>query len=319
MAAKKIRANILGKDINLLKNVSKRVAQNRPADVQYFTEVKDFLMNSVNDKPDIVAISVNYPHKSASKLPRVIKMALNTPVIVFGEDQDSKTRKDLSTAKADYKIPGVLTAHNFWMKLVNFKKQQEKQDAESEAALDQMNSEKIEVNSEVDKADHFGPLNKELDSSINHIMGKGELENIINQDENSIIDSLFSQMGSEPKKNKANIISHKPSSKLSGGDSSHLHWDAEESQLHTSGSEDNNSVLGMIDNESTFSHIQGGGSGPITSPSKLSDNDFSLDPSSKDENRKESGQGSFTGTGLTEEPAKEEKEKEKPFLPDYAT
>lgn len=256
--AKKIQASILGKDINLLKNVAKRVVQDRPADIKYFTEVKEFLMDSINNKPDIVAISVNYPHKNATKLPAVFKQALKIPVIVFGENQETKTRKNLSMARADFKISGVITAHNFWMKLCNYQKVQEDEQKKKlkEALIEKEKQKEKNVSTEIESVDHFGPLNKALDESLEESLSKGNFEKLLDQDENSIIDSLFDQLDNEKKnKDKKSNMTH-ISSKKEGVDvspNSHLHWEDDGSLkrgAQEGAAENKNPLVGVIEGSS---------------------------------------------------------------------
>ncbi len=52
-------------------------------------------------------------------------------MIVFGEKQDLKTRKALAAVTADFKINGILTAHNLWTKIVNFQKMGDEQETGS--------------------------------------------------------------------------------------------------------------------------------------------------------------------------------------------
>ena len=130
MSEEKINVALLGLDTSLLSKVTKRINDSRPVRVRFFTDLKEFLEGCLQDYPDIVGISVCFPHKNITQFPKIVKHALNIPVIAFGENQQTRTRKDLSSSNADYKITGVLTAHNLWMKLLNFQKQQE-EDASS--------------------------------------------------------------------------------------------------------------------------------------------------------------------------------------------
>ncbi len=127
MEESNLKVILLGFDGTLLKNVTDRVNDQRPVEVSYCTDLKEFLAICVEQQPDLVGVSVSYPHQRAAKFPKIFKMALNTPVLTFGENQDFKTRKALSTSVADLKIQGVITAHNLWMKIVNFQRMKEEE------------------------------------------------------------------------------------------------------------------------------------------------------------------------------------------------
>lgn len=121
----KTKVILLGYDDKLLKNVSDRVNETRPAEVIYFTDLKDFLEASIDQNPDMIGVSVGFPHKGTQRFPKLFKMVLNKPVLTFGENQDARTRKALSSSQSDLKIQGVITAHNLWMKILNYKKMKE--------------------------------------------------------------------------------------------------------------------------------------------------------------------------------------------------
>ncbi len=127
MEENNLKVILLGFDGTLLKNVTDRVNEQRPVEVSFCTDLKEFLAICVEQQPDLVGVSVSYPHQRAAKFPKIFKMALNTPVLTFGENQDFKTRKALSTSVADLKIQGVITAHNLWMKIVNFQRMKEEE------------------------------------------------------------------------------------------------------------------------------------------------------------------------------------------------
>ncbi len=138
-----VKVHILGFDEKLLKNVSERVNESRPAKVTYFTDLKDFLEKSIEDKPDLVGLSVGFPHKSVAQFPKIFRMALNVPVLAFGENQDLRTRKALSGTKSDLKISGVITAHNLWMKIINLRKIQEDEIKKLNQSKDEKEKQKL--------------------------------------------------------------------------------------------------------------------------------------------------------------------------------
>ncbi len=123
----KLKVILIGFNQNLLKSIADRVNSQRPVEVQYCTDLKDFLAICLDQQPDLIGVSVSYPHQQITRFPKIFKMALNIPVLTFGEAQDAKTRKALSSTTGDLQIQGVITAHNLWMKIVNFQKMQEEE------------------------------------------------------------------------------------------------------------------------------------------------------------------------------------------------
>jgi hypothetical protein len=123
----KLKVFLLGFDPNLLNSVSQRVNKQRPVEVRTFTDLNEFLAESTEHSPELVGVSVSFPHQKVSQFPSIFKAALSVPVILFGENQSFKTTRALSSLNADFKIQGVLTAHNLWMKIVNYQKMKEEE------------------------------------------------------------------------------------------------------------------------------------------------------------------------------------------------
>ena len=214
----KYKVILLAFDGALLKNVVERVNSQRPVEVYYYTELKDFLDACIEQQPDLVGVSVSYPHARVAKFPRIFKMALNLPILTFGENQEVKTRKALSASTGDLKIQGVITAHNLWMKIVNFQKIQEQEE---------------------EKAKNSGA---DDDVKINSVFLKNKPA-ISGEDKGSILNNLFSALNET--NNPKDV---KPTSHVSSDSSQ------SESSTNTMNQEDQSSTTGKV---SGFSHIAG--------------------------------------------------------------
>ena len=118
----RLKLYILGHNRSLLNEVLAKINSTRPVDAVLFTDLKEYLATAMSSPPDLFAISVDFPHPKTTKFPKVLKMAMNIPVLVFGETNEAKTRKAASLCQADYKISGKINAHNLWMKILNFQR-----------------------------------------------------------------------------------------------------------------------------------------------------------------------------------------------------
>ena len=127
MSGDKIQVALLGSNPGLLKKVSDKINADRPVQLVWFADLRSFLQFVIKNRPQLLGISASFPHKSTAKFPKLLKAVLGSPVLFFGEDQDMRTRKNLSSVEADYKITGTINAHNLWMKIQNFKKMFDKQ------------------------------------------------------------------------------------------------------------------------------------------------------------------------------------------------
>lgn len=192
----KLKVGILGTDYQKLKVIVDKVNATRPVEVSHFSNLKEFLMFCIQTKPELVGISVNFPHKSVMQFPKVFKMALGACVIVFGEKQDAKGRKLLAGAQADFKISGMITAHNLWMKIIGYQKMKEEDQAASSGGS--MSSQK----------------NKAMDSTV-HLKGGNDTQ--INQQNNNLLNSLFSALGESAPDDDSNM-NHVSSSGVEGPD-----------------------------------------------------------------------------------------------------
>ncbi len=108
---------VLGSEKSLISRVLDKLSSSKPVDAYFCIDLKDFLIKTIENPPDIVAVSMNYQHKNVVKFPKLFKMALNAPVIIFTEKQDPHFQRLLNAAQSDYKISGKLNPHNLWFKI----------------------------------------------------------------------------------------------------------------------------------------------------------------------------------------------------------
>ncbi len=116
---------ILATDKTLMTKVAKKLTSSKPVDIYYCIDLKDFLTQTIENPPDIVGVSMNYQHKNIIKFPKLFKMSLNAPVIVFTEMSDVHYQRLLNSAQSEYKIAGTLNPHNLWFKINSILNQQE--------------------------------------------------------------------------------------------------------------------------------------------------------------------------------------------------
>jgi hypothetical protein len=259
----KTRVILLGRDPKLLANVTDRVNKTRPAEVQYFTDLKDFLETCMDEQPDLIGVSVSYPHKSISKFPKFFNTALNTPVVIYGENQDLKTRKLLSASQADLKIQGVITAHNLWMKILNLqkiideelkKKSSKKNGDNSEGLSDSVflkdnSSKKV---SEQDRKALLSNLFSQLENPDN-VSGQTHLNLVSSQSAGESESNDNSRSGSSAASN-INHISGSMGDRSKGGSSSELSMASDMNQV--SGQSKTSSFMAQGGSEkSSMSHV----------------------------------------------------------------
>jgi AmiR/NasT family two-component response regulator len=113
----KLKLLILGKEATQLKKTCERLEASHPVETFCYSDLKDFLEQSINAQPDIVGISFSYPHKSITQFPKIIEMAINIPVIIFSEDRDNKVLQAIMNSRSPYKITGGMTAQNLWVQI----------------------------------------------------------------------------------------------------------------------------------------------------------------------------------------------------------
>ena len=130
MMQEKLRVFILGRNEQELAEISHKLDTTRPVESYVYSDLKEFLVAAMKARPDLFAISMNYSHPKIGRFPKFFKMAMNIPVISFCENTEPKSIKAVNLSQADYKITGKLTAHNLWMKLLNFIKKKEKEEKE---------------------------------------------------------------------------------------------------------------------------------------------------------------------------------------------
>jgi hypothetical protein len=113
----KIKVHILGYNEEFIASVCSRINKLRPVEVCSFFDLKEFLTQSMEARPDMVAVSMSIRHPTIGQFPQIFANALNCPVIVFIEVDDVRSRSLLSACDSEFKINGLLTAHNLWMKI----------------------------------------------------------------------------------------------------------------------------------------------------------------------------------------------------------
>ena len=314
MEEEKVKVAILGNDSNLLKNVVERINKSRPAEVVYFLSLKDFLEHCLENLPDFIGVSVSYPHKSAARFPKVFKMALNVPVLVFGENQDTKTRKLLSSAQGDLKISGVITAHNLWMKIVNFKKMQEQGNRPSH----QKNS--------------LGSSSIEVKSNTTHLKGNPTAQQI--QTKNSLLSNLFAALddseNNEEKQSNMQMIQSSNVTKFKKEHSPYVSSDGLDSENKSTTNNMNHitSTEGSIKATSNSGFVQGVGSEEGSSiESNMSEganiisgsksNNMSSFPEEQSNNHSNSSNDSSSSNGFFDPTTGSSKNKKKNNLHDF--
>jgi hypothetical protein len=113
----KIKVHILGYNEEFITAVCSRINKLRPVDICCYFDIKEFLSQSIESRPDMVAVSMSVRHPTINQLPQIFTNALKCPVILFIEVDDMRSRSLLSACNSDFKINGLLTAHNLWMKI----------------------------------------------------------------------------------------------------------------------------------------------------------------------------------------------------------
>ena len=206
----KTKVALIGMNSELLSTLAEKINSSRPVELVYFTDLKDFLENSIDNKPDIIGVSVNFPHKSITRFPKLFRMALNTKVLTFGENQDNKSRKLLNSIQSDYKIQGKLNAHNLWMKILNILKDKEKE------------RDRLENNQDLD----------ESKKKSNMVFLKDSLNsNNKEKNKNSLLNSLYKALDeNDPEKSESdlNLIKSSSATKYKKKNLNHIGLGAEE-------------------------------------------------------------------------------------------
>ena len=230
MEQEKIRVFVLGSDLKLLSNVVSRINKTRPAELLLYTNLKSFLGDCMKENPDVICLSVNYPHPNIVRFPKIFSMTLNIPVIIFGEDHNSKTRQLINTAGAQMRISGVITAHNLWMKLIALQKKKQQ---------GQQNQEEENVS-----------VKNTRDSTTVMLKGEGEDQTIKKAD---LMSSLMSQLsgGEDEPIFKNRVIVSKENDDINpikkGSDLVHLHSSGEDFEVESPGV----SMWGAVEQDSS--------------------------------------------------------------------
>jgi hypothetical protein len=97
------------------KNIDVHVAQNAGELIQFIA------MKNV----DLVGLSAN--HASSKSLIQVLREKTSVKILIFGEDKSQGTVDRVDTLDGDYKVLGVATAYNIWMKIASMVKNKMKE------------------------------------------------------------------------------------------------------------------------------------------------------------------------------------------------
>lgn len=100
--------------------------KDKGCDVKVVDSAANLIKTMVSKEHDVIGISVN--HASCNSLIKIIDQKTNIPILVYGEDRREPTMKKIQIANAEYKVNGVLTAYNAWMKIHGRFKEKMKED-----------------------------------------------------------------------------------------------------------------------------------------------------------------------------------------------
>lgn len=170
-----VRLAVLAYNHKLINGVCKKLCSTRPVEAKTFIELKDFLASLVDDPPDIVALSLNYPHKNIQQFPRLLKMSMNVPVIVFIESLTAKHQRMLQISPNEHKVKGVVTTQGLWEKI---------------SIIANFSDQVIELST--DHQQGLSPSLKPRQSEV--FMMKGNGNEISSDDKASFISQLFKEL-----------------------------------------------------------------------------------------------------------------------------
>ena len=97
------------------KNLDVHVAQNAGELIQFVA----------NKNVDLVGLSAN--HASSKSLIQVLREKTQVKILIFGEDKSQGTAERVDRLDGDYKVLGVATAYNIWMKIASMVKNKMKE------------------------------------------------------------------------------------------------------------------------------------------------------------------------------------------------
>lgn len=97
------------------KNIEVQVAQNAGELIQMIAQ----------RNVDLVGVSAN--HASTRSLIQVLREKTQVKILVFGEDKSQATAERVDRLDSDFKVLGVATAYNIWMKIAHVVKQKMKE------------------------------------------------------------------------------------------------------------------------------------------------------------------------------------------------
>jgi len=301
----KIKVHVLAVDSAKMNSIQERVCKMRPVEMTCFFDMKDFFAVSKERKPDVVALSMNYPHSGVAQFPQFFESTVRCPVIVFLEEDNPKGRTVLSVCDTQYKISSMVTAHNLWMKIRHCL---DAEAAAKEAANKKNNS--FQNNNDDLKAIHLKGGEESLDndammSSLGYLLKANQRgdddKKIQGYNPNHHEDGKSSEFVFEPG-------SGQESGDESGHDSinnSKKGWD-QDSNLASKKSWDQDSGSGAK-NDSKQGWNQGSGQAPKSSDSSsYSENNFGKAKKSQSKNRNHGSQPTKSETERIEDEKRED-------------
>ena len=255
----KFKVILLGLDQEKLEKLCIKINESKPIEVMLHTELQTFLQICIEQRPDMIGISLSYPHSSITRFPKVFKMALGVPIIIFGEDDKVATRKLLSETNSDFRINGKINPTNLWTKIVNYQKEQE------------LEKEKLE--NEHNKSDQ--------DNSNNTVILKGSKNNKedlrSSDDKKNLLKSIISQFDEDQDhkaKQKLSLVTSGKATEYKQAEINHINT------VDMKGLDDDGSDESSQTKRSTI--VQDGpGMGRASDQSKLSKTNGSIDLSSE--------------------------------------
>jgi|GEM_PF-6169727 len=115
---------ILAADEGSAGKICDKLNRTRPVKAEYFLDIKEFLSATLADDPDFLVVSMEYHHPRIENFPTVFHAATGKPVIASTESAQPEFSRLVNRSKADLKISGKMNAHNLWVKILSYTKEQ---------------------------------------------------------------------------------------------------------------------------------------------------------------------------------------------------
>ena len=116
MAEKTKIAYLSGVKVHAI-SVCKKINKKRPVECEAFWDINTFFTGIMATPPDLIVVSVDYPHANVANFCNIFKTTTGRPTIICSESNNNKNYKIIQKAQADYKINGKVTSHNLWAKV----------------------------------------------------------------------------------------------------------------------------------------------------------------------------------------------------------